>query len=393
MTIRLCRLLIILAVACTPAVQATSPAAAPSAQGAFVPALAPFDKLMQGFMTAHEISAGQLAVMRHSVIVLNRSYGWQDRERAKPLPVDALMRVASVTKPFTAAAVRRLAAQGKLSTDDHVFNLGQSGGGVLDLAPFGSPDPRLKDITIQHCLRHRGGWDRALAGDLTYFELKAAQAMGIESPPGRANLVRYIMGQPLQHDPGATEAYSNIGYLLLGLVIEKISGKDYLTFLREEVTRPAGIGDSELKLGRSFVADADPREPWYDDPKLEPNVFYPARSRQPRVEAPYGSFDMEARTSQGRLITNPRSLVLFLDKYMVNGADIGQPRRPPGNWMFNHGGKQRGTEALARARGDGINYAVIFNKASQSGEGYSTAIRAALDKLIDSGVITTWPVK
>ncbi len=391
MKTRLRRLLIILAVGCAHPAPAEPASALAPAHGVPAQALAPFDKLMQDFMSEHEISAGQLAVMHDSIVVFNRSYGWQDRERTKPLPADALMRVASVTKPFTAAAIRKLVAQGKLSTDNHVFNLGQAGGGILELAPFGTPDPHLKDITIEHCLRHRGGWDRALVGDLTYFELKAAQEMGIESPPGRTNIVRYIMGQPLQNDPGAKEVYSNIGYLLLGLVIEKLSGKDYLTFLHEEVTRPAGIADADLKLGRSFWADADPREPWYDDPQPAPNVFYPAHSEQQSVEAPYGSFDMEARTSQGRLITNSRSLVLFLDKFMVNGDDIGKRRRAPGTWQFNYSGKQRGTEALARARGDGINYAVIFNKASQSGQSYSAGIRQALDKLIDSGAIATWP--
>ena len=356
-----------------------------------MPALAEFDKVMQGFMTTNNISAGQLSVRRNGKEVFNRAYGWQDETHTKPLQPDVLMRVASVTKPFTAAAIHQLVAQGKLSLTTNVFNLGQPGGGVLTLQPFGTPDARLKDITILHCLRHRGGWDRTVAGDLTYFEIKAARAMNVPSPPGRENLVRFIMGQPLQSDPGGKEAYSNIGYLLLGLVIEKISGQDFIMFLRESVTLPAGIAESDLQLGRSLRVNANSREPYYDDLQLAPNVFFPEHSRDAKVAAPYGSFDMEARTSQGRIITNARSLALFLDKFMVNGEDIGKPRIPAGNWRYNHCGLQRGSEALARARGDGVNYAVIFNKANQSGGTYYAAqIRMLLDTLIDSGKIK-WP--
>lgn len=368
-------------------------AALPPAQGVAVPALAAFDKTMQEFMAANGISAGELAVMRHGRVVLNRAYGWQDREHTKPLPPDALMRVASVTKPFTAAAVRKLISQGKLSLTNRVFNLGQPGGGILDFEPLGTPDPRLKEVTIQHCLRHRGGWDRSIAGDLSYFEIKAAKALNVASPPGREGMVRYIMGQPLQHNPGAKEAYSNIGFLLLGLVIEKVSGQEYLAFVRANVARPAGIADADLQLGRSLRRSAHAREPFYDDLRMLSNVFYPNQSDEAQVPAPYGSFDMEARTSQGRIITTAHSLVLFLDKFMVYGEDIGKPRWPAGNWQYHHSGLQSGSEAVACARGDGINYAVIFNKANRSGSTYSAQIHSAFDKIIDEGSIKAWPAK
>ncbi len=211
--------------------------------------------------------------------------------------------------------------------------------------------------------------------------------MGIASPPGAVDQVRWIMGQPLQHDPGTRRAYSNIGYMVLGLVIEEVSGEAYLAFLRKHVARPAGIADSELILGRSLRADAHPREPYYDHPRKYPNVFYPAYSDVRRVEGPYGSAHMEARASLGGIVTNPRSLVLFLDKYTVNGRRIGQPRRGWGK-RAAHGGKQKGVRALALQREDGIALAVVFNK-STIGNGM-TELREALNELIDDGDIQ-WP--
>jgi CubicO group peptidase (beta-lactamase class C family) len=379
----------------------TAAAPAPPVQGVPVPELAAFDTVMLLFMVKNDISAGQLAVMRNGVVVLERSYGWQDKQRMKSLPLGALMRIASVNKPFTAAAIRELIRQGKLTLKTRVFSLRAGDGGILAFLPHGAPDRHLKDITIEDCLRHRGGWDRDEAGDLTYREREAAVEMDVPMPPSAVDMVRYIMGQPLQFSPGTKKAYSNIGYMLLGLVIEKVLnpntkfiGEDYLIFLRQNVTRPAGIPDSELILGRSLLVDADECEPYYDHPRKYQSVF----EKHLKVRGPYGESHMEARTGQGRIITNARSLVLFLDKYMVNSdasyVDIGALRWPPGDWEFAHEGKKKGTEAIARQRGDGINYAVIFNKDCVGcNPDYAAQIRKQLDELIDSGIITSWPQK
>ena len=368
--------------------------ALPPAQGPAVPQLAAFDRLMQEFMDNNDISAGQLAIMRNGVVVFDRAYGWQNKTgdtapyNLKGLPRGALMRVASVSKPFTAAAIRALIAQGRLSLDSRVFSLRKGDGGILDLTPFGTPDPRLGRITVGHLLVHRGGWDRSIAGDLSYRERRIAREMGIASPPGAVNQVRWIMGQPLQHDPGAEYAYSNIGYMVLGLIIEEVSGEDYLSFLRRHVTRPAGIADSELILGRSLRGDAHPREPYYDHPRKAPNVFFPAYSSRRLVEGPYGAAHMEARFSLGGVVTNARSLVLFLDKYTVSGRHIGTPHQGGVAKRAAHGGKQKGVRALAVQREDGINFAVIFNKSTI--DGGLAELREAINGLIDDGRIQ-WP--
>jgi hypothetical protein len=194
---------------------------------------------------------------------------------------------------------------------------------------------------------------------------------------------------------------------MLGLVIARLNGWDpadesadpaeyYLSFLHRNVTGPAGTKDSDLIRGRSLLADADPREPYYHHPRTLPNVFDLDPKTEERVEAPYGSFHMEARIGQGNIVTNARSIVQFLGKFTASGPGIGKPRQAtPGNWKHNHTGRQRGTSALARQRGDGINYAVIFNKDSaveddEGDKGYAAQIRRQLDRLIDSGAIK-WP--
>ncbi len=127
-----------------------------------------FDVAMVAFMTSNAIPAGALGIMKDGVVVFERAYGWADEEQTEVVLPDVLMRLASVTKPITASAVRKLIAAGSIGLNDAVFDLGQPGGGLLNYEPFGVPDARLQDITVEHLLLHTGGWDRDVAGDLTY---------------------------------------------------------------------------------------------------------------------------------------------------------------------------------------------------------------------------------
>lgn len=346
-----------------------------------------FDSLMVGFMAEHDIKAGLLGIMRNGTIVYEKGFGWLDSLKQKPMPDDGMMRLASVSKPFAAAAIRRLIIEGRLSLSDRVFDLGQPGGGILKLAPFPSlGDPRLAEITVEHLLLHRGGWDRDMVGDPTFQEIAIAQAMGVPSPPGRENTVRYILGQPLQFTPGERRAYSNIGFLVLGLVVEAVSGQDYMTYLYENIIDPLGVPRTEIIPGRTFPKDRSPREPWYDSNVRRSNVFDPTG---PTVRAPDGGWHMEARIAQGGLVASTRAILHFLENYRTAGDNIGMPRtkQESSSWRLNHTGSQQGMNTVARQRGDGINFVVLFNKRTTSGTSYNVLIRNAIDELLDSGAV------
>ncbi len=359
-----------------------------------VPELASLDAAMQDIMQANDIGAGVLAVMKDDRVVYRRAFGWQDKERTIPLRPDCMMRIASITKPFTAAAIRHLISSGLINLDSQVFSASDPGSGLLDYEAFGSRDARLTDITVEHLLRHQGGWDRDAPGipDHTYQEKQIAEELGVDSPPSRINVVRWIMGKPLQFDPGSDIAYSNIGYLLLGLIVEETTGEGLLDYLQSNVLDPAGISTGQVFYGRSFQADQDEREPYYDaDGSTAENVFYPASSRQPRVERPYGSWNHEARIGQGAMVATPFAILSYLAAHQVNGSNIGGPRPSPGSWKWSHTGSLPGTNCLARQRGDGINYAVFFNNRPASGSSYSLQMRLAIDAIIESGTILSWP--
>ena len=342
-----------------------------------------FDTLMIRFTRQHDISVAALGVMQQGRVTYNRAFGHGD---------DVLMRIASVTKPITAAAIRNLADDGRLSLDDFAFDLGQAEGGVLRLDPFPRlGDERLKKITVLHLLRHRGGWDREVAGDLVFREIAIARAMSTASPPGRSNTVRYILGQPLQFEPGARREYSNIGYMVLGLIIEKASGQDYLTYVYENVFRPLGVPHRDIIQGRTFPQDRSDREPFYESRSRCPNVFDPSGSQVP---CPDGGWDHEAKIAHGGLVASTSAILKFLDQYIAWGDHTGM-RRTGGevsNWWTAHSGSLDGTNTLAYQRGNGTNYVVMFNSRASSGTSYTNLIRPEIESLLGIDQATVPPI-
>lgn len=354
--------------------------------GPAVPAFAAFDLVMLELIREHDVGAGVLAIARDGVVVYERGFGWSDEARTKPLAHDALMRIASVSKPITAAAVRDLIAEGAFTLDSRAFDVGQVGegeraAGLLRVEPFPSlGDPRIAEITVQHLLEHKGGWDRGVAGDLTYMEVAIASAMEVKSPPGRENTVRFILGKPLEFAPGEKSAYSNIGMLTLGLIVEQQRGET-LEKVLDGVMERAGVAPEDHKIGRTFKEDQDPREPFYDAGSVGPSVFDPGG---PLVRGAYGTWDHEARAGQGAHIATAAALARFAAHFYVNGSKIGmeRPENDGGTWRWNHTGSLAGTNSVIRQRGDGFTFAAIFNK---RGENLSGKARDAVDGLLDAG--------
>ena len=358
-------------------------------RGVPVPCLAVFDDVMRYHMAAANVPAGTLAVMRNGVVVYERGFGWQDQQRTQILPHDALMRLASVTKPFTAAAIRTLIDAGVISLTSRAFDVGQPGGGILDLAPFPSlGDARIGDITVEHLLQHRGGWNRNMVGNFDACDYAAAAAMGLPMPVSRMDRMRFILGQPLQFSPGAQTQYSNVGYDALGLIVEEVTGLPFEQYLQEEVLDPLGISPDDLMQGRTRWEDRNPREPFYDALFDSPNVF---DSEGAWVQQPYGDWNLESYESNGALISAASPILWFLNERVVSGYDIGLPRPPnePQSYQAAHFGGMPGTSTVAAQRGDGVSFVALFNTVLPGQPAYD--VYYDLDLILDAGAVT-WPV-
>lgn len=270
------------------------------------PRLAAFDDLMTKAMTQWSIPGGQLAIARGRRLVHSRGYGHASVEDEEAVQVDTRFRIASSSKPVTSVAILKLVDAGKLSLDTRVFPLL-----AYERLPGAPYDARLDRITVEHLLVHSGGWNSALGVDPQYlpWPLLAAHILGIANPPEAEHIVRAMLTQPLDFDPGTSSAYSNFGFNVLGRVIEHISGQPYEQFVLDRVLAPAGI--RSMAIGGTTLEERLPGEARYYSPEgleYRPSV-YPGGGFVPVA---YGSFYLPSLDAHGGWIASAGDLVRFM---------------------------------------------------------------------------------
>jgi CubicO group peptidase (beta-lactamase class C family) len=165
---------------------------------------------------------GAVLVAKGGEVVLSQGYGLADREKQWPWTAETYVSIGSITKQFTAAAILKLEAQGKLAVEDTV-------GKFFADAPQGK-----RAITLHHLLTHTSGLESDFAGDY--------------EPVERDEYVRRILGSKLRSAPGSEYFYANSGYSLLAAVVEIASGRPYESYLREELLLPAGMRETGYRL-------------------------------------------------------------------------------------------------------------------------------------------------
>lgn len=337
------------------------------------PRYAAFDALMTDFMASHEIPAATVAVLRDGHLRYAQGYGFLDENATKATPPDAMMRIASITKPMTAAVIGMLVEQGLLAYDDRVFCLSaeRSPGCLLAIPPHPArpvQDARVADITVDDLVRHRTGWSRGPCTDplVSDVQVQIAGEFGTESPPPRWRLAQWFMGTPMQFDPGTApdgiDNYCNMGYLLLGLIAEQVSGATMSALYDAYLFRPLEIvGD--IEPGRTHVADRNPREPFYacDGPDAR-DAYDPTR---------YGCasetlLPLEPALSVGGLIATADAVGAVYEVF----ANDGSVREPGLATQSGHTGGLPGTATTARRLSVGgeagvdLQAVVLFNKAT-----------------------------
>ena len=162
--------------------------------------------------------AVQIAVSDRGRVVYSEAFGLSDKESATAATPRSVMQVASITKPFTAAAILRLAERGALSLDDPIEK---------HVPEF---KPRAVTVTLRHLLTHTSGLNTPLPDPY--------------SPLTRAQFMAAINAQPLQFTPGSKYSYSNGGYKMLGFVIESVTGTTFAEYVHTELALPLGLLDT-----------------------------------------------------------------------------------------------------------------------------------------------------
>jgi CubicO group peptidase (beta-lactamase class C family) len=185
-------------------------------------------RAIEGLLTraaADDELSGVVLVSRGGRVVLHKAYGMADKGFGVPNGLNTKFHLGSMDKMFTAVAVGQLVQEGKLSFDDRLAKV---------LPDY--PDKQVAEkITIRHLLTHTSG-----LGDI----FKPAFYEHRDNYRNSRDYFPLFSGEPLRFEPGAKWSYSNAGYVVLGAVVEKVSGQNYFDYVRERIFRPAGMNDT-----------------------------------------------------------------------------------------------------------------------------------------------------
>ena len=281
--------------------------------------LSGFETVMAETMANWRLPGGQLAIARGDRLVYNRGFGYGNVEDQGAVQPDDLFRIASNSKPITAVAVLMLVDSGDITLDTPVFPL------LALEPPAGAPyDARLDAVTVEHLLVHSGGWNSSASFDPQYqpWTLYASHVLDAEIPADAKTIIRFMLGQPLDFDPGTQSAYSNFGFNVLGRLIEHCSNQSYEQFVKNHILTPSGI--TTMTMGGTTLEERAEGEVRYYAPRVEPRPsVYPGGGHVP---VGYGSYFMPAMDSHGGWIARAQDLVRFT--LAVDGAKGNALLRP-----------------------------------------------------------------
>lgn len=270
------------------------------------------DQEMKAYLNKWNIKGASLAIMRNDSLVYAKGYGWADKDAGVRMDVGHIMRVASVSKLITAIGIMVLQDQGKITIKDKVF--GPTG--VLYTTYMNSlaKDPLYKELTIEHLLRHEGGYRR----DAMFSSLTVKSQMNLTEAPTADDFIKYTLPRKLDFVPGTSQKYSNFSYLLLSRIIETVSGMSYEKFIKEYVLKPAGCFD--MHIAGNYLEDKRTNEVhYYAHGNLEDRMVYEFNGSGNKVDKCYGGNNITVLSGAGAWCASPVELARLVAS--VDGRD------------------------------------------------------------------------
>ncbi len=258
------------------------------------------DRKISSYMRQWQFKGASLAIMRNDSLLYAKGYGWADEEENIEMAPSNILRMASVSKLITAAGIMVLQDRDSLSIKDTVF--GPSG--ILNDSLFTSVirDRNYSKITVEHLLRHQGGFYR----DPLFSSKDVMKQMRLDCPPAKEDFYRLVLSHNLRFMPGESQKYSNFGYLLLSEIIEKVSGKPYDEFIRDEVLKPAGCFD--MHIGGNYYSDRRENEVRYYTHEGDGKFIHEYNNSGIMVERCYGGNNIPLLSGAGAWCGSPAEI-------------------------------------------------------------------------------------
>jgi CubicO group peptidase (beta-lactamase class C family) len=296
----------------------------------------------------------------------------------------------------------RLVEEGKISLNDRVFGPDA----ILNDPYFSNPrDKRVYGITVAHLLSHEGGWSQRW-GDQMFMPVMISEKMGVKPPADTKTIVRFALDKRLHFTPGTGKAYSNLGYGILGLVIEKVSGVSYEEYCRKAVLEPVGIYD--MTLAHNLKTEKAPFEVTYYTPAdvpPKPSIYGTGEMVSPS----YGGNNIEALGGSGAWIATAPDLIrlmLAVDGFASHNdiltgesiqfmTDNGNGYAPVGwkttvyNGTWWRTGSFPGSAGVMKRQPDGIGWVVLFNSSAWNGPEIYTSINSMMYRVLAQ--VKHWP--
>ena len=262
------------------------------------------DKKVRAYMRRWELKGASLAITRNDSLLYAKGYGWADQELDEEMQPSHIMRMASVSKLITAAGIMVLQDRDSLSIKDTVF--GPSG--ILNDSLFNSviKDKNYHKITVEHLLRHQGGFYR----DPLFSSRDVKHQLQLDQPPVKEDFYRLVLGRRLSFAPGSWQRYSNFGYLLLSEIIEKVTGMPYEEFIRTEVLAPAGCYD--MHIGGNYYEDKRTNEVRYYTHNGDGKYIEDYSDNGEMVERCYGGNNIPLLSGAGAWCASPAEIARFV---------------------------------------------------------------------------------
>lgn len=320
------------------------------------------------FMSSKGAKGGGL-IISNGKNAFEAAYGVRDG-KGSPFLITTPSRIASASKPITAAAVLLLIQEGKLGFNDTVI-------AILNKdrkQPIIPKQKSIEAITVGQLLTHTGGFS---SDAFIFNQVNLGKTYGKKLPMSPTSLVEIgLTTQTINGNPGSRFQYSNFGYLILGRIIEKVSGKSYEEYVRTTILAPAGIGKEEAFIASSRVTSLRENETRYWDLMNRMGISLYSEDMGSRVPFQYGAYAPESMDAFGgwalstlalvkfqlalpRLLkAEMQDLITFNSGAYHNGLGFSMS---PRFFSFHHGGSLEGCNAAIMSQGNGVVIAMTCN--------------------------------
>jgi CubicO group peptidase (beta-lactamase class C family) len=339
------------------------------------PSMRPVDSIISDFLARNKIKGASVAITKDSKLVYAKGFGWADEKKGISVEPKNIFRIASVSKLITAVTIMKIAEEGRININDHVF--GREG--ILnDSIYLNYKDKRIEKITVLHLLNHTPGWNNKKEDPL--FESEAiARKMNVKPPADIETIIQYYLQQDLSYDPGSKYCYSNFGYAVLGKVIEKVTGMDYEDYVQFAILHPLGIYD--MHIGKSSMEERPENEVCYYVLGRDSRFYSVDGSGEPGSKV-YSGNNMELLSAAGGWVASAPELIKFIvaidgfpekpdilsDESIETMTKTNRRTKKLIGWRGADGygtwwrtGTLTGTSALIIRTKNGINWVVLMN--------------------------------